>query len=1175
MNLSSENTITEKLRVLNLEDYANDSELIRAELETVWRIVELLRVETRTEFVRALDEFKPDVVLSDFKLPDINGREALSIVRQTHPDIPVIMVTGALGDIEAVDLVKLGAKDYVMKDHLHRLTPAVSNALSQEHGIRARKAAEKALQQSEADLRALVENSPVAMIVDIGIDAHEELVLMNQEFTKLFGYTLEDTPDVRHWWQLAYPDEQYREEVKADWIGRVEKAVQSSGNIIPMETRVTCKDGSIRHVRISLSSIGNRNIVTFEDLTESKKLEEALKEAADRNRVMMETANDAIICMDQHGLIYLWNRKAEEMFGYPAAEAIGQNLHQLIMPHHYRDQSTAGLLNFFRGGVGPAVGKTKQFTARRKDNSEFHIELSVSAMNIHGAWHATGIIRDITERIQAEAHIRKLNMLNTALSQCNQAIVRSKSEQELFHQICRGAVQFGGFKMAWIGLLDPASHWVTPVASSGTGAETYLRDIQISADAASEYGQGPTGVCIRDNQPYWCQDFLQSALTSPWHERAQALGWRSSASLPLRQEGRVIGAFMLYAAEPDAFDEEARNLLLEMAEDINYALDNLHHEAQRKQAEEELRKLSVAVEQNPSSIIITDLNADIEYVNEAFIQITGFKREDVIGKNPRVLHSGKNSRETYNDLWAHLSRGEIWQGELINRRKDGSEFVESALISPVRNSKGHMTHYLAVKMDITARKQAETKLSHDALRFEGLLKINEMGGLLPEQEFLRLGLEWVEKLTGSQIAFIHFVNEDQENIELVTWSTATTENYCKASFESHYPLKNAGIWADCLRQRKPVVFNDYANTADKRGLPEGHSALNRLISVPVIEENRVRVILGVGNKDSDYTDTDIEIAQLFGNDMWRIIRRQRLEAELAANLSSTIGLNQELKQANAELKATQNQLLQSEKMASIGQLAAGVAHEINNPVGYVNSNLGTLEKYLADIFVVLDKYEAAEVLNCGDNPLLDELRQFKDKINLAYLREDTKALISESHQGLERVKKIILDLKDFSHADAEENWIWANVQQGIESTLNVVWNELKYKCEVVKDFAPLPEIYCLPSQLNQVFMNLLVNAAQAIEVRGKITIRTGQQDDKIWIEVADTGKGIPPEIIPLIFNPFFTTKPVGKGTGLGLSVSYKIVEKHHGKIEVSSEVGKGSIFRVWLPIQHTGSKETP
>jgi hemerythrin-like metal-binding protein len=277
--------------------------------------------------------------------------------------------------------------------------------------------------------------------------------------------------------------------------------------------------------------------------------------------------------------------------------------------------------------------------------------------------------------------------------------------------------------------------------------------------------------------------------------------------------------------------------------------------------------------------------------------------------------------------------------------------------------------------------------------------------------------------------------------------------------------------------------------------------------------------------------------------------------------------NIELKQLNEKLESAHTQLLQSEKMASIGQLAAGVAHEINNPVGFVNSNLGTLGKYITNMFDVISAYQAAEA-KVGNN-VCPEVAEMKKKVDFAYLMEDIPNLLKESQDGLARVKRIVQDLKDFSHVD-ESNWQHANLEQGMDSTLNVVANEIKYKAQVVREYAGLPDVECMPSQINQVFMNLLVNAAQAIEKSGTITVRSGKEGDMVWMEVEDTGKGISPEHLNRIFDPFFTTKPVGKGTGLGLSLSYGIVQKHNGRIEVKSEVGKGSRFRVWLPTRHTG-----
>jgi PAS domain S-box-containing protein len=269
-----------------------------------------------------------------------------------------------------------------------------------------------------------------------------------------------------------------------------------------------------------------------------------------------------------------------------------------------------------------------------------------------------------------------------------------------------------------------------------------------------------------------------------------------------------------------------------------------------------------------------------------------------------------------------------------------------------------------------------------------------------------------------------------------------------------------------------------------------------------------------------------------------------------------------------QLAEAHQQLLQSEKMASIGQLAAGVAHEINNPIGFVSSNLTTLQKYTTDLMSVVAAYEQAEASLPAD--FLCKIKAHKQNIDLEFLRDDVGSLVSESIDGLQRVTRIVQDLKEFSHM-GELAWRWANIEQGLDSTLNVAWNELKYKAEVVKDYGGIPEVECIPSQINQVFMNLLVNAAQAIEGRGQITLRTVRDGEGVRVEISDTGQGISDENLNRIFDPFFTTKAVGKGTGLGLSISYGIVQRHQGRIDVTSEVGKGSIFRVWLPVSRRGA----
>lgn len=290
----------------------------------------------------------------------------------------------------------------------------------------------------------------------------------------------------------------------------------------------------------------------------------------------------------------------------------------------------------------------------------------------------------------------------------------------------------------------------------------------------------------------------------------------------------------------------------------------------------------------------------------------------------------------------------------------------------------------------------------------------------------------------------------------------------------------------------------------------------------------------------------------------------RLEDKIRDLSDINLSLENHVDEKVKELQSTQDMLLQSEKMASIGQLAAGVAHEINNPVGFISSNLSTLKHNVLTLLDIIGKYESVES-ELQENTL-NEILNFKKKNDIEYIKDDISDLIEESLDGVVRVKKIVQDLKDFSHVD-ESEWQTADIHLGLDSTLNMANNEIKYKAEVVKQYGDLPHVQCIPSQLNQVFMNLFVNAAHAIEDRGTITVETHSVDDNlVEIKVSDTGSGIDEKHLKNIFDPFFTTKPVGKGTGLGLALSYGIIRKHGGELRVSSEINVGTTFIIRLPV---------
>lgn len=274
----------------------------------------------------------------------------------------------------------------------------------------------------------------------------------------------------------------------------------------------------------------------------------------------------------------------------------------------------------------------------------------------------------------------------------------------------------------------------------------------------------------------------------------------------------------------------------------------------------------------------------------------------------------------------------------------------------------------------------------------------------------------------------------------------------------------------------------------------------------------------------------------------------------------------------------ERELLQSQKMASIGQLAAGVAHEINNPTGFVSSNLKTLGDYHADLKRLLTaQQKLMRHLNTMRSDATDQtlkermsaVAAIESDIDLPFLLEDIQALIKESSDGTERIKKIVEDLKHFAHP-GQDKIQETDINLGLETTLNIVNNELKYTATVIKDLGDLPMILANPQQLNQVFANILVNAAHAIETNGEIRIRTRHVDDRIEVCISDTGCGISQKDLKKIFDPFFTTKEIGKGTGLGMNIAYNIITKHHGTIQVESEVGEGTRFTIRLPVRRDG-----
>ena len=364
--------------------------------------------------------------------------------------------------------------------------------------------------------------------------------------------------------------------------------------------------------------------------------------------------------------------------------------------------------------------------------------------------------------------------------------------------------------------------------------------------------------------------------------------------------------------------------------------------------------------------------------------------------------------------------------------------------------------------------------------------------------------------------------------------------------------------------------------------------ISRSIYVPLFELKAAAVEIGKGKLDTQIEiKSNDEVGQLAAsfkkmlNDLQKTTTSidnlnreitERKKAEESVRLAC-----KDLETANQELKEMQSQLVQNEKLASIGQLAAGVAHEMNTPVGFVASNFETLENYMEKILELFQMYskllgkietsEKAELLG-----LADAINKTWNEMKIDFILEDFPVLFNDSREGIGRITSIVQNLRDFSRAEQPEDFDIYNINDGIRATLTVAQNEIKYDADVEMEVSEVPQIICNTGQINQVLLNILMNAAQAIKSeerddKGKITIRTYATDNDVVCEISDDGPGIEPDKLQKIFDPFFTTKPVGMGTGLGLSISYDIIViKHKGMLLVDNSVGKGTTFTIKLPI---------
>jgi len=459
------------------------------------------------------------------------------------------------------------------------------------------------------------------------------------------------------------------------------------------------------------------------------KWQRGLAESEDKFNKASESAMDAIIIMGPDQRITSWNAAAERIFGYSAAEAIGQELHPLITSHESQLAFKQGFQHFLKTGTGPIIGNVREVVAIRKGGEEFPVEVSIAGLKVESAWHAIGIFHDVTRRKQAEVSIERVNNLYAALSQCSQAIVHSANADELFTRICRAAVESGGMKMAWVGWIDESTLMLKPTAAFGFGTE-YLEGIKISSNPDEVFGQGPCGIAMRENRPYWCQDYTNDPLLKPWHERGERVGWKSMATLPLHRNGKVVAAFSLYSGENNAFDEAARGLLQEMVMEIDYALEAYALQAERKQMRESIAeseaRFRVLADESPLALQIISPDGRTLRVNPAWEKMWGVSLEAL--SNYNILHDQQLIDSGIMPFVQKAFAGEsaeipssYYDLEMTPEVKASQGgFWIRGFIYPILDKQGKVSEVVLIQEDVTASMLSGNALRQSEERFRQL-----------------------------------------------------------------------------------------------------------------------------------------------------------------------------------------------------------------------------------------------------------------------------------------------------------------------------------------------------------------------------------------------------------------------------------------------------------------------
>ncbi len=443
----------------------------------------------------------------------------------------------------------------------------------------------------------------------------------------------------------------------------------------------------------------------------------------------------------------------------------------------------------------------------------------------------------------------------------------------------------------------------------------------------------------------------------------------------------------------------------------------------------------------------------------------------------------------------------------------------------------------------------------ERMRYEFLvtfrLRILQLAETSSVQVLLQTALDEAQRLTQSTIGFVFFLSKDQMSLSL---QACSPNSQCSMDGKGEETLlDNAGLWADAVRERRTVIENDCSVLSNSKDILECYLQVKRELVVPIIRDDRVVAIMGIGNKPGEYDESDVDWADILVNLTWDIVAKIIAEEER---------------------EKLHIQLHHSQKMDMVCQLAAGLAHEINNPLNFIAINFANIQEAVSDLKIMVKEYQAVtKKLEAGAfSPLdLQKLHQKEAELALDTLVNDIPVILAESRRGFDRITSIINRIRNLSHQETVDKKVAFDINKGIIDILALTRHEYRLCANIKTALGKVPLFHCNPEQIKQVLFNLIINSVHAIQSQrrrsnGIITINTWFDSANISCSITDDGPGIPDAILKNIFNPFFTTKSPGKGTGLGLSITWDIiVAKHNGTISVETPAEGGTVFTFSFP----------